>query len=680
MINKADKGSTIVVIDRDDYTKDALEHLADQSVYQQLASDTTGDIKKMISNKLDKLMRSGMLDKEMQTYCEPPVTHRTSRLYFLKKIHKNPMKIRPIVSSCNSVTENISEFVDHWLQPEVRKLTSYLKDTTAFINLLEGTRLPANCILASIDVSSLYTNIPHDEGKQFAMEALANGTPTPRQPPPEVLGELIDLVLKNNIFEFDGKHYLQIQGTAMGTKMAPAYANIFMGKIEDRLRSIGGDNILLWKRFIDDIFLVWIGTEEELKTYLEDINRVHRTIQFTCELSHTEINFLDTTLYKGPRFKREGILDIKTHIKPTNKQLYVHASSYHPPGTRKGIAIGEAKRYLRTNSEESEFEARLSNLETKLQQRGYTHSEMSEFIGSINFQDREMELLPKKKDHDPRLTLTVTYSDKVSKIKQAVKETWNELQQNPRLKMIFPDAPRIAYRKNPSLRNKLVRAQLKPVDPQEDRSSSNTTATLSRPNIPTMVTRSATKPPSATRSEFYSYKTPPTFKQSSVYPFTLFPKRKIVKPCFRKGCGLCKRLCHKSNFVKSKVNKRMYQVKPHGPPMTCHTKRVVYLIQCTECCKQYVGQTTKGLNIRINSHLSSIRGRSRHNMSWHFNNDHSIDCLSVTPVEKVSDDISPREAEKELQRLETLWILRLATQQPLGMNLLVHVHDTQSRI
>ena len=346
VINKADKGSTIVVIDRDDYVRDALEHLADQSVYQQLASDTTGDTKQMISKKLDKLMRSGMLDKDMHTYCEPPVSHRTSRLYFLKKIHKNPMKIRPIVSSCNSVTENISEFVDHWLQPEMRKLPSHLKDTNAFTNLIETTKLPDNCILTSIDVSSLYTNIPHDEGKRFAMEALANSDPTPGQPPPEVIGELIDLVLKNNIFEFDGKHYLQIQGTAMGTKMAPAYANLFMGKIEDQLRSIGGDNILLWKRFIDDIFLVWTGTEDELRMFLSDINKVHRTIQFTWEISHSEITFLDTTLYKGPRFMREGTLDIRTHIKPTNKQLYVHASSYHPPGTRKGIAIGEAKRYL----------------------------------------------------------------------------------------------------------------------------------------------------------------------------------------------------------------------------------------------------------------------------------------------------------------------------------------------
>ena len=86
VINKANKGSTTVVIDIDDYIRNSLDHLADQSVYQQLASDTTGDIKQMISKKLDKLMRSDMLSKEMHTYCEPPVTHRTSRLYFLKII------------------------------------------------------------------------------------------------------------------------------------------------------------------------------------------------------------------------------------------------------------------------------------------------------------------------------------------------------------------------------------------------------------------------------------------------------------------------------------------------------------------------------------------------------------------------------------------------------------------
>ena len=84
---------------------------------------------------------------------------------------------------------------------------------------------------------------------------------------------------------------------------------------------------------------------------MERANTIHNTIKFTHEVSYTETTFLDVTVYKGPRFEVQQILDVKTHIKPTNKQLYVHADSYHPPGTHKGIAKGEAKRYLRTNSE-----------------------------------------------------------------------------------------------------------------------------------------------------------------------------------------------------------------------------------------------------------------------------------------------------------------------------------------
>ena len=70
------------------------------------------------------------------------------------------------------------------------------------------------------------------------MEAIDNNLhPNPKQPPTEILGELI---------EFDGRFYLQKQGTAMGTKMAPSYANLFMGKLELRLLQLGTGNILLW--------------------------------------------------------------------------------------------------------------------------------------------------------------------------------------------------------------------------------------------------------------------------------------------------------------------------------------------------------------------------------------------------------------------------------------------------
>ena len=76
----------------------------------------------------------------------------------------------------------------------------------------------SDIILALIDVTSLYTNISHSKGMESAVKALKSQcNPDPMRPDAEVIGKLIDIVLYNNVFEFDGKYYLQIQGCAMGT-------------------------------------------------------------------------------------------------------------------------------------------------------------------------------------------------------------------------------------------------------------------------------------------------------------------------------------------------------------------------------------------------------------------------------------------------------------------------------
>ena len=129
------------------------------------------------------------------------------------------------------------------------------------------------------------------------------------------------LVLQNNVFEFNEEYYLQIQGTAMGTKMAPAYANLFMGRLEPQLISHAAKHIHTWKRFIDDIFIIWTGTTEEFEQFMIHLNQIHPTIKFTHEISENELTFLDITLYKGDRFKSTNTLDLKTHIKKTNNSM-----------------------------------------------------------------------------------------------------------------------------------------------------------------------------------------------------------------------------------------------------------------------------------------------------------------------------------------------------------------------
>ena len=109
---------------------------------------------------------------------------------------------------------------------------------------------------------------------------------------------------------------------------------------------------LEWKRYIDDIFSLWNVDKlvKEIEEFIVLANSHYPTIKFTAEIPDKEINFLDTTVFKGERFNKQAILDICTHFKPTETFQYTHFSSCHQPGVRKGFIKGEALRLLRTNS------------------------------------------------------------------------------------------------------------------------------------------------------------------------------------------------------------------------------------------------------------------------------------------------------------------------------------------
>ena len=112
------------------------------------------------------------------------------------------------------------------------------------------------------------------------------------------LREMLSLKLKENSFQFNGKDYLQTHRTAMGTKMAVAFANIFMASIVKEILRQSVNKPLTWKRFIDDVVNLWDTNKEEIEHFIEQANSYHPTIKLTAEVSPLETTFLDTTVYK----------------------------------------------------------------------------------------------------------------------------------------------------------------------------------------------------------------------------------------------------------------------------------------------------------------------------------------------------------------------------------------------
>ena len=128
-----------------------------------------------------------------------------------------------------------------------------------------------------------------------------NDTPIPTNS----LRGLLRLILQENSFQFNGRNYLQTHGTAMGTKVAVAFANIFMSAVETEIINKSKIKPLEWKRYIDDVFSLWDTNREEIDQFILEANRHHPTIKFTAEISEEKTNFLDTTIFKGVRSRKK---------------------------------------------------------------------------------------------------------------------------------------------------------------------------------------------------------------------------------------------------------------------------------------------------------------------------------------------------------------------------------------
>ena len=157
----------------------------------------------------------------------------------------------------------ISSYLDHALQPLVKSLPSFTQDTGDILRVLDNTD-PANVtFMACLDIESLYTSVPHT-GALEALTVFLERRPVESRPETKVLTDLAFTLLTRNHFMFQDNHYLQTKGVSMGSKASPSIANLFVGLFEEDYvlnpaKNMFLPHIKLWRRYIDDIFLLWTG-------------------------------------------------------------------------------------------------------------------------------------------------------------------------------------------------------------------------------------------------------------------------------------------------------------------------------------------------------------------------------------------------------------------------------------
>ena len=220
-------------------------------------------------------------------------------------------------------------------------------------------------LVFTMDIKSLYTIIPNDEGLRALQHYLDMREIL--EPPTDTLLRMAELVLTLNTFEFNGEFYKQTGGVAMGSRLGPNYACLFVGYVEERmLSSYTGTKPDLYKRYMDDVAGAASCSEEDLRQFPEFASSFHPNREYTWSVSTDKLPFLD--IYMKPRDNR---ISTSIYYKDTDSHSYLNFSSSHPSSCKSSIPYSQFLRLRKICSENDDFDIEGTKMETFFVARGY---------------------------------------------------------------------------------------------------------------------------------------------------------------------------------------------------------------------------------------------------------------------------------------------------------------------
>ena len=313
------------------------------------------------------------------------------KFYATMKVHKSPLKTRPIVSCSGTLLENLGVWVDRKLQHFLPMFDSYFKSSEELKFQLDQMTLPDDAELFISDAVSMYTSIPTEHALNKITRFLRRHEKHKKEGLPyNAIIEGLGIIMRRCAFSFGDTFWQQESGTAMGTPPAPPYATIYFGLHEQKFLKRHRSNLLFYKRFIDDVFGIWkrkaIRDIEETDNEQEDESEPsensdkedERWDKFLTDLDGAEglrwetsersnkVDFMDLSLSIS-----EGKIATSLYEKPSNRHLYIPSHSCHPPGMISGVVHGMVRRIMRLCSNQSDQEQRIRRFVLHLRARGH---------------------------------------------------------------------------------------------------------------------------------------------------------------------------------------------------------------------------------------------------------------------------------------------------------------------
>eukprot|EP01050_Picozoa_sp_SAG11_P017386 SAG11_NODE_2504_length_3274_cov_5.227888_1_plen_435_part_00 len=269
----------------------------------------------------------------------------------LLKVHKKKLDGRPITGNHCWCTQPYAQLVAWLCNPYVRCMSTYVKDSDHMNRDLLTQQVASSFLLVTFDVVRLYPSIPHILCWQLVFDYLREC----QSPFAYFVRAVVIFTLLQNYCQFDGAVYRQVIGFATGVSFGTQIADIFLHMLFRGVYARYADCIHMIRRFVDDGFMIWSGTVQQLEDFFRELNACNEHISVTHEISDSSAIFLDLFIWKGPQWRLTGVLDTTVFEKAIARHLFVPGNSEHPRHVIISIMRSACNRFLKRCSGEGDY-------------------------------------------------------------------------------------------------------------------------------------------------------------------------------------------------------------------------------------------------------------------------------------------------------------------------------------
>ena len=569
IIFKADKGNSLVILDKDFYENKVMEKLTPPTFVERPRNSDYFIILKL--KRLTKTYATCLTKKEKLAICN--FDYKSTCIYALPKIHKSEqirqnliafkgsyvciprpedLSFRVIFGGPKNPTTGLASLLNEILNPFVSKVYSVVRDTTDFLNrmpVFEAHDL-AFIEMWSVDIKDMYPSIKNElglEALRFWLEKFPNLLPSRFSI--EFILESMLFILNNNIGYFNGKYFQQVVGTATGIKPAPPYANLTVGYMEIMLFRKLEINLgkpvanYFWKhyrRFLDDGQIMWDTRLGDFNKVLDLMNMLDPCIRFTSECSNDRLVYLDLVILKT----KTGF-ETEIHQKETDGGAYLPFMSSHPSHTKRNIPYSLARRIRALTDNDEVCINKMNVLKENLLALGYPLGIVKTAVHvMLNTNKNSLRIVTSREGNNNVLAFVHDFDPSLPQIFQEVKKLTSRIFSSRELKPIFKDFRLLDSQREPPNLLRLL---------QHSKYDGNTEALIG-----TKVTK-----------------------------------------CGMLNCKLCRDILEVDE-VHFRNSDKTWKIKVN---MTCIVRNVIYALFCKKCGHSYVGETVH-FRTRMNAHRS----------------------------------------------------------------------------